>query len=29
MPPWVEREMVASHLLDLEGAWRFLGGTLA
>ena len=26
MPPWVEREVVASHLLDLEGTWRFLEG---
>jgi len=26
MPPWVEREVVASHLLDLEGAWRFVSG---
>ena len=22
MPPWVEREMLASALLDIEGAWR-------
>lgn len=26
MPPWVEREVVASHLLDLAGAWRWLSG---
>ena len=26
LPPWVEREMVATFLLDLEGAWRWLGG---
>ncbi len=26
MPEWVAREMVASFLLDIEGAWRFLGG---
>lgn len=26
MPPWVVREMVAGFLLDIEGAWRFLGG---
>lgn len=24
MPPWVEREVVASHLLDVGGAWRWL-----
>jgi len=26
MPPWVEREMVASYLLDVAGAWRWLSG---
>lgn len=26
MPPWVEREVVASHLLDVAGAWRWLSG---
>lgn len=26
MPPWVEREMVASHLLDVAGAWRWVSG---
>ncbi|HRI06506.1 MAG TPA: DEAD/DEAH box helicase [Nannocystaceae bacterium] len=24
MPPWVEREVVASYLLDVAGAWRWL-----
>lgn len=24
MPPWVEREMLADYLLDVEGAWRWL-----
>jgi hypothetical protein len=24
MPPWVEREVVASSLLDAGGAWRWL-----
>lgn len=24
MPPWVEREVIATHLLDIEGAWRWL-----
>ncbi len=24
MPPWVQREMVASFLLDVAGAWRWL-----
>jgi ATP-dependent helicase Lhr and Lhr-like helicase len=24
MPPWVERELVASYLLDVGGAWRWL-----
>lgn len=24
MPPWVEREVVASYLLDVGGAWRWL-----
>ncbi len=27
MPPWVEREIVASYLLDVAGAWRWLTGT--
>ena len=27
MPPWVEREIVASYLLDVAGAWRWLSGT--
>jgi ATP-dependent Lhr-like helicase len=26
MPPWVEREIVASYLLDVGGAWRWLSG---
>ena len=26
IPPWVQREMVATFLLDMEGAWRWLGG---
>jgi ATP-dependent Lhr-like helicase len=26
MPPWVEREVVASYLLDVGGAWRWLAG---
>ena len=26
MPPWVEREVIASHLLDVAGAWRWLSG---
>lgn len=26
MPPWVEREVVAGFLLDVEGAWRWLSG---
>ncbi len=26
MPPWIEREVVASHLLDVAGAWRFVSG---
>lgn len=26
LPPWVQRELVATFLLDLEGAWRWLGG---
>jgi ATP-dependent helicase Lhr and Lhr-like helicase len=26
LPPWVQREMVATFLLDIEGAWRWLGG---
>lgn len=26
MPPWVEREVVAGHLLDVGGAWRWLSG---
>ncbi len=29
MPPWVEREMIATYLLDLDGAWRWLSGTRA
>lgn len=24
MPPWIEREVVASHLLDVAGAWDWL-----
>ncbi|MEZ4228793.1 MAG: DEAD/DEAH box helicase [Polyangiaceae bacterium] len=24
MPPWVEREVIASYLLDVAGAWRWL-----
>lgn len=27
MPPWVEREVVATYLLDVGGAWRWLSGT--
>ena len=27
MPPWVEREVVASYLLDVAGAWRWLSGS--
>lgn len=27
MPAWVAREMVAGFLLDIEGAWSFLGGS--
>jgi ATP-dependent Lhr-like helicase len=27
MPPWVEREVIASHLLDVAGAWRWLSGS--
>jgi len=26
MPPWVEREVIASYLLDVGGAWRWLSG---
>lgn len=26
MPPWIEREVVASYLLDVAGAWRWLTG---
>ena len=26
MPEWVSREMVASYLLDIQGAWEVLGG---
>jgi ATP-dependent Lhr-like helicase len=26
MPPWVEREVVATYLLDVAGAWRWLSG---
>lgn len=26
MPPWVEREVVASHLLDVAGTWRWISG---
>ncbi len=26
MPPWVAREVLASHLLDVAGAWRWLSG---
>lgn len=27
MPPWIEREVVASHLLDVAGAWRFVSAS--
>ncbi len=27
MPPWIEREVVASYLLDVAGAWRWLSGS--
>jgi ATP-dependent helicase Lhr and Lhr-like helicase len=27
MPPWVERETIASYLLDVGGAWSWLSGT--
>lgn len=26
MPPWIEREVIASYLLDIGGAWRWLLG---
>ncbi len=26
MPPWIEREVVADYLLDVDGAWRFVSG---
>ncbi|MCZ7420574.1 DEAD/DEAH box helicase [Verrucosispora sp. WMMA2121] len=26
MPPWVEREVIASYLLDVGGAWQWLSG---
>lgn len=26
MPPWVEREVLASYMLDVGGAWRWLSG---
>lgn len=26
MPPWVEREVIASYLLDVAGTWRWLSG---
>ena len=26
MPPWVEREVVADYLLDVDGAWRWVSG---
>jgi ATP-dependent Lhr-like helicase len=26
MPPWVEQEMLAAFLLDIEGTWRWLSG---
>ncbi|MCA9490390.1 MAG: DEAD/DEAH box helicase [Myxococcales bacterium] len=26
VPPWIEREMLAEYLLDVEGAWRWLSG---
>jgi ATP-dependent helicase Lhr and Lhr-like helicase len=29
MPPWVEREVIAGHLLDVAGAWRWLSGERA
>ena len=29
MPPWMEREILATFLLDLSGAWRFLTGATA
>jgi ATP-dependent Lhr-like helicase len=28
MPPWIEREVVASYLLDVAGAWRWLSGNV-
>ncbi|OIP37519.1 MAG: DEAD/DEAH box helicase [Deltaproteobacteria bacterium CG2_30_63_29] len=27
MPPWIEREVVGSTLLDVAGAWRWLSGS--
>jgi ATP-dependent helicase Lhr and Lhr-like helicase len=27
MPPWVAREVIAGHLLDVRGAWMWLSGT--
>lgn len=27
MPPWVEREVIGSYLLDIGGAWRWLSQT--
>ena len=27
LPPWVEREVIATFLLDIEGAWRWLSGS--
>jgi len=27
MPPWMEREVVASYLLDVGGAWRWISDT--
>ncbi len=29
MPPWVEREVIASHLLDIGGTWQWLSGSIA
>ncbi|KIG12829.1 hypothetical protein DB30_00992 [Enhygromyxa salina] len=26
MPPWIEREVVASFLLNVGGAWRWMSG---
>ncbi len=29
LPPWIEREVVAGYLLDVEGAWRWVCGDTA